>query len=199
MDDDVKRLNELAARIPGGEPVLDRARARAARAAAIASAAVETNPTLLDYGRDRDLYICAEILRQLRPLARQASLALEHARLTENSAPPEEFARIGKINPLAPDELDALSERAVERAEAVAAAALPDWNTPLRIRERSERLLPSPDYLTRIAKQLAEAVRPAAELRYPADATVQLAALADQLRAVANRHERALADHAAQS
>jgi hypothetical protein len=181
---DLKRLGTLANAIPGGEPVLDQARARARQAAEIVSTAVENDPTLLDEDRSRDLDVCAEILRQLRPLARQAALALEHGRLTKAGAPPEEFARIGKINPLAPDELDALSERVVVIAERAAAAALPDWNTPRRIRERSERLLPSPDFIERLADQLADAVRPAAELPYPAATAVRLAALAEQLRAV---------------
>lgn len=126
----LKQLGQLADKIPGGEPVLERARARAQQAAEIVSAAVAVDPTLLDYDRSRDLDVCAEILRQFRPLARQAALTLEHGRLTEAGASREEFARIGKINPLAPDELDALSERVVELAERVAAAALPDWNTP---------------------------------------------------------------------
>ncbi|MDS0140542.1 MULTISPECIES: hypothetical protein [unclassified Amycolatopsis] len=176
----------LAEAIPGGEPALERARARAQQAAEIITEAVAIDPTLLDYDRSRDLDVCTEILRQLRPLARQAALTLQHARLTEAGASRQEFARIGKVNPLAPDELDALSERVVEVAKRVAAAALPDWNTPQRIRERSERLLPDADFLTRFADQLAEAVRPAAELPHPAAAAVQLAALARQLRALAD-------------
>ena len=180
------RLTALVDKIPGGQPVLDRARARATRAAETISAAVELDPTLRDHDRSRDLDVCVEILRQLRPLARQAALTLEHGRLTEAGAPPQEIARIGRVNPLAPDELDALSERVVTLADQVAAAALPDWDTPWRIRERSARLLPGPDYLTRLADELADAVRPAAELPYPAAAAVQLAALADQLRAAAD-------------
>ncbi|KAA2247017.1 hypothetical protein F0L68_40445 [Solihabitans fulvus] len=183
---DLKHMEKLAGKIPGGEPALDRARARAQQAAERVAAAVAVDPTLLDYDRSRDLDVCAEILRQLQPLARQAALTLEHGRLTEAGASREEFARIGKINPLAPDELDALSERVVELAERAAAAALPDWNTPQRIRERSARLLPSPDFIASLADQLAEAVRPAAELPHPAAAAVQLAALADKLRAAAD-------------
>jgi hypothetical protein len=183
--DVAQQLAKLAGRIPGGEPVLERARTRATRAAEIVSAAVEVDPTLLDEDRSRDLDVYVETLRQLWPLARQAALTLEHGRLTRTGAPKKEFARIGKINPCAPDELDALSERAVELAERIAAAALPDWNTPRRIRERSQRLLPSPDYVTRLADELAAAVRPAAELPYPAAMAVHLAALAEQLRATA--------------
>jgi hypothetical protein len=180
-----KRLDELARKIPGGEPVLERAQARGRQAAQMVSSAVQVDPTLLDYDRSRDLDVCVEILRQMRPLARQAALTLEHGQLTEAGAPPEEFARIGKIDPLAPDELDALSEHVVTVAERVAAAALPDWNTPQRIRERSERLLPSPRFIADLADQLADAVRPAAELPFPAATAVQLASLADQIRAAA--------------
>ncbi|MFD5089380.1 hypothetical protein ACFWMR_02175 [Amycolatopsis thailandensis] len=180
----IGQLDKLADKITGGYPVLDRARDRAREVANIVSAAVKVDPTLLDHDRSRDLDLCAELLRQLHPLARQAALALEHARLTEADASREEFARIGKINPLAPDELDALSERAVEIAERVSAAALPDWNTPLRIRERSERLLPSPEVITCLADQLAQAVRPAAELAHPAPVAIRLGALVDQLRVI---------------
>lgn len=181
------RLAQLAAQIPGGAPVLERARDRARHAAEIVSGAVEVDPTLLDCDRSRDIDVCVEIVRQLKPLARQAALTLEHARLTEAGASPEEFARIGRVNPVALDELEALSGRVVVLAERVAAAALPDWDTPKRIRERSERLLPSPDFVTRLADELAEAVRPAVGLPYPAAAAVRLAALADQLRAAADR------------
>lgn len=190
MFDDVKQLATMAARIPGGEPALERAGARARRVAEIVSAAVDVDPTLLDDDRSRDIDLCAEFLRQLRPLARQAAVTLEHGRLTEARASQHEFSRLGRINPQAPDELEALSERAVEIAERVEAAALPDWNTPQRIRERSERLLPSPRFITDLADQLADAIRPAAELPYPAAAAVQLATLADQLRAAADSRLR---------
>ncbi|MEO6083109.1 MAG: hypothetical protein ABIQ18_08380 [Umezawaea sp.] len=182
----VEQLSKLASRIPGGEPVLDRARNRARQAAEIVSAAVVVDPTLLDRDRDRDIEVVAELLRQLHPLARQAAQRLEHSRLTAAAAPAHEFARLGRTNPLAPAELDALSEHLVVVAERIRAAALPDWNTPRRIRERSERLLPSPRFLADLADQLAAAVGPAAALSYPAAAAIRLAALADQLRAVAD-------------
>jgi len=73
MFDDVQHLDTLADKIPGGQPMLERARARATQAAKIVSAAVETDPTLLDHDRSRDLDVCTEILRQLQPLARQAA------------------------------------------------------------------------------------------------------------------------------
>lgn len=182
---EVQELDRLADAIPAGEPLLERARSRARRTAELVSGAVDVDPTLLDHDRSRDLDVCAEILRQLAPLARQAALTLEHARLTEAGAPPEEFVRIGRINPLAPGDLDALSNRAVETAERISAAALRDWNTPQRIRERSQRLLPSPEVITSLADQLADAVRPATALAHPAPAALQLAELADQLRSTA--------------
>ena len=189
---EVTGLAGLADAVPAGEPVLDRARARGRRAAAIAVAAVEVDPTLLadTWDRRRGLELLAEMLRQLRPLARQAEHTLEHARLTDAGAPAEQIARIGRINPHAPDELDALSARAVEIADQLAADALPDWNTPRRIRERSARLLPHPGFLTQLATELAAAVRPAAELDYPAPAAIRLAALADQLHAEAHQRPR---------
>ncbi|MEU3625696.1 hypothetical protein [Amycolatopsis coloradensis] len=79
----------------------------------------------------------------------------------------------------------ARSLRAVEIAEHVAVEALPDWNTPRRIRERSQRLLPDPDFLAGLADQLREAVRPALELDHPPPAATHLAALAGQLHAAA--------------
>ncbi|MFK0250191.1 CGNR zinc finger domain-containing protein [Amycolatopsis azurea] len=195
MVEDLTALAVKADELPGGEPVLDRARARGRRAVEIAAGAVEIDPTLLQEssGRGWGLEILAELLRQLRPLARQAALALEHARLIDAGAPPESFRRIGRINPLAPDELDALSERAVEIAEGLAAKALPDWNTPRRIRERSQRLLPEPAFLAELADQLRRAVRPALELDYPAPAATRLAALADQLHAAGEDQPKACA------
>lgn len=189
----MQELRETAMKVPGGEPTLDNARARARRAAEIVSAAVEVDPTLRDLDRCRDIDLCAEILRQLRPLARQAAQAIEYERLTSAGASMREFARLGRINPLALEELDVLSKRAVEIAQRVADAALPDWNTPTRIRERSERLLPAPRFIADLADQLRSAVQPAIELSHPAAAAVRLAALADQLRAAAGERLRCCA------
>lgn len=179
------KMAAFASRLPVGEPVLDRARDRAVRAVEIVTAAVDVDPTLLDEDRSRDLDVFAELLRQLKSMARQAASTIEHARLTACGAPRAEFARIGKINPCAPEELDALSEHAVMVAGRVSAAALPDWNTPERIQERSVRLLPSSSYLTQVADDLAAAVQPAAALPYPSASAVELAALAVQLRRIA--------------
>ena len=81
----------------------------------------------------------AELLRRLTPLARQASAATECVRLSAAGA---STAHLGRINPLAAEELDAVSARCPELAAQVAAAAWPDWNTPLRIRERSSSRMP---------------------------------------------------------
>lgn len=143
------------------------------------------DPTLSEHGL-RDIDLCAEILRQLRPLSRQAAQYLEHQRLTEAGTPDAEIVRIGRVNPLAVEETAALSARIVEIAERVEAAAIPDWDTPQRIRERSERLLPDSGYITDIADRLAAAIRPALALSYPATTAVRLAGLVEQLRAVAD-------------
>lgn len=143
MFDFAEKLREMAANIPDGDaPALRNAHARAVRAAEIVTAALDIDPTLREHGL-RDLDLCAEILRQLRPLARQAAQFLEHQRLTEAGAPTREIARIGKVREGAPAEVEDLSARAVEIAERISAAALPDWDTPVRIRERSERRRPA--------------------------------------------------------
>lgn len=161
---------------------------RAREAANIVSAAVGVDPTLLD--PDHDIEVFAELLRQLHPLARQAVQMVEHGRLTAADAPAHDLARLGRINPLAPAELDALSKHLAVLANRVRTAALPDWNTSRRIRERSERLLPSSHFLTDLADQLAAAVGPAAALPYPAATAIRLAALAEQLRDVADSGPR---------
>lgn len=78
-------------------------------------------------------------------------------------------------------ELEALAGRCTEIAADIEAAALPDWNTPKRILERSERRLPSPRELKEIADRLRLAVADSLACRYPAPEAVRLAALADQI------------------
>jgi hypothetical protein len=163
-------------------PVVRQARDRAIRAADLIADALAVDPTLTDRHRCRmDIDVVAEILRQLKPLARQTEVLMEHRRLVEAQADPREIARLGRTNSNAPDELDAASRRVVERAEGVATAALPDWNTPKRIRERSEAMLPSDGELKEIADQLRRAVKDSLSLPYPAEQAVRLAALADQI------------------
>lgn len=176
------QLREYVQRLPAGEPVLDLARERAEHAVAIVADALRADPTLADWDRRRKLDVIAELLRQLRPLGRQAAVTIEHARLTGAGATSADVAGLGRINPLAPEELDALSTRLPELARQVAESALPDWNTPARIRERSERLLPT-ELITELAERLQDAVQPALQLPYPAATAVRVADLAAQLRA----------------
>lgn len=184
-----ERLRRAADRLPDGEPIFRAARERALRAAAIVTGGLQVDPTLVDYERGgRDLAVLAELVRQLYPLARQAEMAIEHGRLVQDAAPLAERARLGKINPLAPEEFDALSAHLVDVAQRIADGAQPDWNTPARIRERSERRLPKPGLITELADQVLAAVRPALELDYPAPAAVRIAGLAEQLRSEAGQH-----------
>jgi hypothetical protein len=157
------------------------ARARALHAAGIAIKAAEIDPTLMAQDRCRSLDLLWELQRQLKPLARQARAVFEHRRLTDACAPVREIAKLGRINKAAPAELDALSIRTVEIAKEIEAAALPDWDTPARILERSESLLPSGDELRRIARQLRQAVEDSLSLASPAPQAVRLARLADQI------------------
>lgn len=176
-------LRDKAHRLPAeGSDVVREARKRALQAVETAAAAVGVDPTLVETDRElRDFDLLGEILRQLRPLARQAETELERRTLMSSPDSAEKVARLGRTARDAPDELDALSKRCVEIADRIRASALPDWNTPKRILERSERLLPSQWVLEDIADRLRRAVRASLDLPYPADEAVRLAALADQI------------------
>ena len=76
---------------------------------------------------------------------------------------------------------DAVSARCPELAAQVAAAAWPDWNTPLRIRELSSSRMPGEHELAEIAAQLRRAVASALDLAYPDPEAVRLTKLADQI------------------
>ncbi|GAA4522599.1 hypothetical protein GCM10023191_102080 [Actinoallomurus oryzae] len=183
MVDLVDELREKAAQLPAdGAPVVQRARGRAEEAVEILTAALDVDPTLVEPDRClRDVDLVRELLRQLQPLARQAEVELERRRLAADPATAHQTGRLGRTNPHALEELEALSRRCVEIAERIAGAALPDWNTPQRIRERSERLLPSAAELEEIADRLRHAVRASLDLPYPAPEAERLAALADQI------------------
>ncbi|MGZ3140485.1 hypothetical protein ACVDFE_00410 [Lentzea chajnantorensis] len=186
------RLNKAADRLPDGDVLFSTARERVRHAAAIVAGALETDPTLgEDYEHGgRDLYLLAEMLRQLHPLAKQAAKAIEHERLVQGGGvPPADVTRARRlINPLAPQEFDALSEHLlVDVAQRIADAAQPDWRTPTRILERSERRLPSPDVFAGLADQMLAAVKPALGLEFVAPAAVRIAGLAEQLRAETER------------
>ncbi|GAA1015826.1 hypothetical protein Aple_010410 [Acrocarpospora pleiomorpha] len=177
----VQYIRRGAERLPAdGPPIVGDARQRAMDAAETVAAAVAVDPTLPEHQR-RNLDLLVELMRQLTPLARQAGLALERERLVAAGAPAQEIARLGLINQIAPEELDALSLRCPALAVEIAAAAMPDWNTPQRIRERSEQRLPADWELQEIADQLRRAVTASLDLPYPAAEAVRLAALADQI------------------
>jgi len=162
-NDPLAELRRAEASLPDSEvPLIQRARERSREAVDIVTAAVAVDPTLSDADRCcRDIDLLAELLCHLRVLARQA----EQHRLAADELEAE---------------LEALSARVVELARRIAAAALPDWDAPARIRERSERLLPSRETLEEIADRLRRAVQPAL-LSHPAPEAVRLAALADQI------------------
>lgn len=184
----LEQLREKTGELPAeGPPEVVQARRRALQAMATVEAALRVDPTLAAEDRCRDLDVLDELMRQLKPLARQAQLEIERRRLVGLPGTERQIARLGRTNPLALDELDALSQRAVTLAEHIAGQALPDWNTPERIRERSARLLPSPERLEDIAAQLRYAVRTSLELPHPDPEAVRLAALADQIALTTQR------------
>lgn len=166
-------------------PPVAEARRRSLQAVDVAAEALKIDPTLAEPDRCRGIDLLTELLRQLKPLARQAETHLEKQRLEQLPGTERQIARLGRTNPIALEELDALSRRAVDLAQEIRAAALPDWNTPTRIRERSTRLLPGPDRLEDIAEQLRTAARPSASLSHPDPQAVRLTDLADQISAIA--------------
>jgi len=88
-------------------------------------------------------------------------------------------AHLGRTNPLAPEELDAVSGRCPVIAARIAAAVLPDWDSPRRVRELSASRLPGAHELAEIADRLRRAVAPALDLPHPAPEALRLAALAE--------------------
>jgi hypothetical protein len=118
-------LRALAERVPAdGPPAVIRARQRAAGAAETVTTALSTDPTLAER-QQRWLDVLAELLRWLTPLARQVSVAIESERLAANG---ESTAHLGRVNPLAAEELDAVSAR-----------SWPDWESPARVRQPDAR------------------------------------------------------------
>ncbi|MFI0487483.1 hypothetical protein [Actinomadura sp. 9N215] len=182
------QLREKAAELPAaGPPEVLQAQQRALQALATVEAALRVDPTLAAEDRCGDLDVLSEVLRQLRPLARQVQVEMERRRLASQPGTERQIARLGRTGPLALDELDELSQHAITVADRIANAAQPDWNTPERFRERSARLLPSPAMLEDIAAQLRYAVRASLELPYPDPEAVRLAALADQITLTTQR------------
>lgn len=177
----VARLCAWATAIPDTPGPLGQARERVVGAFGLVEAAVRIDPTLPDR-QQRDLDLFTELLRQLKPLAKQAALALERQRLHEaGDVDQAAVARLGKINNFALPELEVLSQRTVTVAEEFAGFAWPDWDTPTRILQRSHDLLPDDGELEAIARKLRAAVQPSLSLAHPAPEAVRLAALADKI------------------
>jgi integrase len=178
-------LREQATALPtDGPDVIQQARRRALEAVDIATTAVQIDPTLSEPDRCRRQFdILSELFRQLKPLARQVIVDAERRRLAALPGTEDQIARLGRTNPKAPDELDALSARCPMLAGEIRDAAWPDWDTPRRIRERSTRMLPSPERLEEIAEELRYAVRNSLALSHPDPTAVRLAGLADEIAA----------------
>lgn len=177
-----EELRALAERVPaGGPPAVTLARQRAVGAAEAVTAALSTDPTLAER-QQRWLDVLSEVLRRLASLARQASAAIESERLAAAGA---STAHLGRINPAAIEELDAVSARCPELAAQVAAEAWPDWNTEPRIRELSAiRLALRAHELPQIADWLRQVLAGALDLPYPDPEAIRLGALADQIAPV---------------
>ena len=167
-------LRERAERIPvdSPEPLLT-ARQRGLDAAKAVDAALAADPTVAERAM-RDIDVLGEVMRRLVPLARAAGYELERRTGADVS-------HHGRINPAAPEELQAISERCTVIAARITAAVLPDWDMPERIRELSASRMPGDERLAEIADELRRAVAPALGLRCPDPEAVRLLAVADQI------------------
>lgn len=120
----VAGLREATARLPAGRPKLSEVRRQAGAAVDTVVGALEVDPTLLAAERRlRDFDMLYELLRQLRPLARQADAELQRRTTGGGTAN-------RRYNYTAPEELAVLGKRASEIAQQIAVSAWPDWNTP---------------------------------------------------------------------
>ena len=159
-----KELRAQAARVPAdGPPPVTLARQRAADAVEAATAALSADPTLAER-QQRNLDLLIELLRRLTPLARQTAVELERQRLAMAGA---STAHLGRTNPLAFEEIDAVSGRCPVIAARITTAVQPDWDTPRRVRELSASRLPGAHELAEIADRLRYAVASALDLPYP--------------------------------
>ncbi|MFI6744168.1 hypothetical protein ACIBI9_65885 [Nonomuraea sp. NPDC050451] len=124
------------------------------------------------------------MLRQLVPLARQAALLIESQRLQQLGGPEAELARarLGLVNPVAVDELQALTDRLTCFAAELSAAAWPDWDSPERRMQRAIGLMPDPEDVAHLADQLRTLLAPSLALA-PVPQALRLQALADQISA----------------
>ena len=108
-----EELRALAERVPAdGPPAGTLARQRAVGAAEAVAAALTADPTLAER-QQRWLDVLAELLRRLTPLA-----ARPRRRPSACACPPPgpSTVHLGRINPLAAEELDAVSARCPELA-----------------------------------------------------------------------------------
>jgi hypothetical protein len=171
-------LRSLADRIQADGPsAVAAARQRALDAIGTVAAALTEDPTVAEREM-RNLDLLHEIMRRLAPLGRQTLLAAESARLT---AAGQSTAHLGRVNPLAADELDSVSARCEVFASAIRAAVHPDWDSPERVRELSASRMPDEHWLAEIADSLRSALAPALDLPHPDPEAVRLSAVADQI------------------
>lgn len=183
----LRDLRQAALRIPGDMDVRPEVRVgkeRALKAVHIVEAALNIDPTLVADERCRRQFdLLAELFRQLRPITRQAQEEVERRHLIEaRPALAEQMTpKYCQTAPDAPDNMEALSARAITVAEEIKAEAWPNWDEPHRIRERSVRRLPSEAELEEIADDLRRAVASAMRLPYPSREAVRLAGLADEI------------------
>lgn len=183
-------LCALAARAAGSLPPSSLAWQRATDAADAVTAALGTDPTLAER-QERDLDVLAEVLRRLTPLARQAAAALERQRL---DAAGLDASHLGRTNPLAQEELDAVSERLPVIAGRITAAVWTDWESPRRARELSaSRLARRAHELPQIADWLRDVVASSLDLPCQDPAAVTLAAVAEMIAPRAAQDRRCAA------
>jgi hypothetical protein len=182
----VDRLRSKAGQLPAqGDPVVVTARRRALAAVDVVTQALAVDPTLAEPDRQaRGFDMITELLRQLVPLARQAALLIESRRLQQLGGPEAELARarLGLVNPVAVDELQALTDRLTCFAAELSAAAWPDWDSPERRMQRALALMPHPVDVADVADQLRALLAPSLALA-PVPQALRLQALADQISA----------------
>lgn len=130
----IERHAALSAGTPGAGPE------RVARALANAAQALEEDPTLcLDFQTPRRVDLVAELVRQLGSLTRQTALLAQAERLEQDAdltgtERRRALARLGKLNPTAPAQVDYLAGRAEEITAELVAQAAPGRDTPERRR-----------------------------------------------------------------
>lgn len=152
-----------------------------------AAAALRTDPTLvLEVDGQHTVDLIAELVRQLKPLGRQAVLARAHARLLADPDLAEadrqrQIAQLGKTDPTAIDQEEEVLERLRARALALADRARTDWQDPEHLRRLSSQMLPPDQDLEEIARALRRSVSAAAALAPDAPEVRRLLALAEQI------------------